>query len=128
MTLRYALFYAGRSDVATLIDASYTVQFFIHRLNDNLGGGSRVDLLTVLVESDSLGRSSNLSALSRSDSDNLGVDGARHAVLDLEVELGQHVLLVDGGLGKISDGGGLDHVSDGESLDGLVLGLVDKRG
>lgn len=53
------------------------------------------------------------------------MDGARDAVLDLEVKLGENVLLVDGGLGKVTDGGSLNHVSDGESLDGLVLGLVN---
>ena len=43
------------------------------------------------------------------------MDGARDAVDDLDVELGQDVLLVDGGFGNVSDSGRLDHVSDGES-------------
>lgn len=42
------------------------------------------------------------------------VDGARYAVDDLDVELGQDVLLVHGGLGDVTNRGRLDHVADGE--------------
>jgi hypothetical protein len=50
------------------------------------------------------------------------VDGARDAVGETDVELGQGVLGVDRGLGQVTDGGGLDHVLDRVALDGLVLG------
>lgn len=71
------------------------------------------------------------------------VDGARDAVCDFDVELGDHVLYskrdssrsgdslkqkehnkhtrVDGSLADITNSGRLDHVPDGEPLDGLVL-------
>lgn len=42
--------------------------------------------------------------------------------MDLDVQLGQHVLLVHGSVRNVTDGSRLDHVSDGESLNGLVLG------
>jgi hypothetical protein len=51
----------------------------------------------------------------------LGVDGARDAVGETDVELGEGVLGVDRGLGQVTDGGGLDHVLDRVALDGLVL-------
>jgi hypothetical protein len=51
--------------------------------------------------------------------DDLAVDGARNAVLKLQVHLGDRVLGEDGGIGDIPDGGRLDHVADGEPLDGL---------
>lgn len=50
------------------------------------------------------------------------MDGTGHTVVDLDVQLGQSILLVDGGLRDISDGSRLNHVSDAESLDSLVLG------
>lgn len=52
----------------------------------------------------------------------LAVDSAGDAVLELQVHLGDGVLGEDGGIGDITDGSGLDHVADGETLDGLVLG------
>jgi len=54
--------------------------------------------------------------------DDLGVNGARHAVVELSVQLGQSVHVVDGGVRDIPDGGGFDDVADHELLDRLVLG------
>lgn len=51
----------------------------------------------------------------------LGVDSARNAVGDTDVELGEGVFRVDRGVGQITDGSSLNHVLDRVSLDGLVL-------
>jgi hypothetical protein len=63
--------------------------------------------------------------VSRSGSDDSGVDGAGDAVLVLDVDLGHGVgfflVSVDGSLLNISLTGGVDHVLDHEPLDGLVL-------
>ena len=78
--------------------------------------------------------------------DNLSVNGARDAVLQLQVHLGYGVLREDGGIrdvtcrrlvsdarfvprvdhGKRTNGSRLDHVADGEALDGLVLGRASR--
>ena len=50
------------------------------------------------------------------------VDGTRDTVYDLDVELWESVLGVDGSIRDVTDGSSLYDVSDGESLDGLVLG------
>lgn len=92
-----------------------------HLINNGLGSSLRIDLLTVSVVTNTRRWGSDTSALSGTNSDNLAVDGARHTVVDLDVELWKGVLLVDGSLGNVTNGGRLDHVSDGESLDGLVL-------
>lgn len=52
----------------------------------------------------------------------LAVDGARNAVLQLKVHLGDGVVGEDRSVRDITNSGRLDHVADGESLDGLVLG------
>lgn len=62
------------------------------------GSHRGVDLLSVPVVSDSRRRSSDPSSLSRSHSHNLSVDGARHTIVDLDVKLGQSILLVHRGL------------------------------
>lgn len=74
------------------------------------------------------------------------MDGARDAVLQLQVHLGYGVLREDGGIrdvtcrrlvsdarfvskstvGKRTNGSRLDHVADGEALDGLVLGRASR--
>lgn len=72
--------------------------------------------------------------------DNLAVDGARDAVLQLQVHLGYGVLREDGGIRDVTycnckrlliadrrkekrtNSSRLNHVADGEPLDGLVLG------
>lgn len=51
----------------------------------------------------------------------MGVDGTRDTVDDLDVELGESVLGVDGGVRDVTDGSSLYDVSDSEPLDGLVL-------
>ena len=51
----------------------------------------------------------------------VGVDGARDAVLELQVELGDLVDVVDAGLLHVPLRGGLDHIPDLEALHGLVL-------
>lgn len=52
----------------------------------------------------------------------MGVDGARHTVLSLDVQLGDSVLGVNRGLGQVTHSRSFDHVADNEALDGLVLG------
>lgn len=52
----------------------------------------------------------------------MGVNGTGYTVVHLDVEFGEGVFLVDGGLLKITNGSLLNHVTDQESLDGLVLG------
>ncbi len=54
--------------------------------------------------------------------DDLGVYGARDAVVELCVQLGELVAGVDWSLGDVSDGCGLDDVPDDKLPDGLVLG------
>jgi len=54
--------------------------------------------------------------------DDLGVNGAGHAVVELGVQLGQRVHFVDRGVGDVSHGGGLDDVTDHELFDRLILG------
>lgn len=92
------------------------------------GSSSRVNSLFCVVSSSDRW-SSDLSSLSRSDSNNSCVNGAGNTVVQLVVHLWDWVLVVDGSLRKISDSSGLNHVSDGHSLDGLVLrntsGTVD---
>lgn len=50
------------------------------------------------------------------------MDGARHTVVQLGVQLGQDVLLVHGRLGDVPHSRRLDDVPDDELLDRLVLG------
>jgi len=76
----------------------------------------------ILLGPESWGRRPVLSRLPRSSMDDLGVNGARHAVVELGVQLGQSVHFVDWGVGDISDGGSLDNVTDHELFDRLILG------
>merc|ERR1711962_1394576 len=63
-----------------------------------------------------------LSALPGPVPDDLGVDGAGDAVVQLGVELGEGVSLVDAVVGDVPDGRGLHNVPDDELADGLVIG------
>merc|ERR1719228_1796099 len=63
-----------------------------------------------------------LPGLSGSVADNLGVDGAAHAVAQLSIQLGELVASVHTGLGDVPDSSSLNDVPDDELLDGLILG------
>lgn len=52
----------------------------------------RVDLLAVLVVANAHGRVAVATALARTDTHDVSVDGARDTVVDLEVQLGERVL------------------------------------
>lgn len=104
------------------------ITFLIHdrhywtgRLVGSLGSSLGVDPLAVTVVADTGRRGADTAALTRTNADVLAVDGARNAVVDLDVQLGQGVLLVHRGLRDITDGSRLNHVADGKALDGLVL-------
>lgn len=84
-------------------------------------GDGGVDLLAILP-SDARGRGTVATTLTRSDTDDMGVNGAGNAVRDFDVQLGDSVLRVDTGLADISNSGALDHVPHCEPLDRLVLG------
>ncbi len=78
--------------------------------------------LFLLLEGGAGRRVAVLSILSRTHSNNSLVDSSLNAVVLLNIELGEGVVLVDRGLLKVTERGSVDDVSDGESLDGLVLG------
>lgn len=50
------------------------------------------------------------------------MDSTRDAVVNLDIELRQCVLLIDRGITDISNSSRFNHVSDGKSLNGLILG------
>ena len=92
-----------------------------------LGGGSGSSgtgggLLVGLLELEAGRRGTVAATLGRADTDDVGVDGARHTVLRLHVQLGDGVFGVDRGLGQVTHSRRLDHVADDEALDGLVFG------
>lgn len=96
-------------------------EWFLSAGSLELGHGG-VDLLAVLVVANTGRGQTVATTLTRTDTDNVSVDGARDTVDHLDVELGQGVLLVDGGLAQVTDGSSLNNVAHSESLDGLVLG------
>ena len=75
----------------------------------------------VSLESISFGSGS---ANSRADTNDTGVDGTRHAVLQLDVDLWECevLLIVCVVVLDVSTGGTVDHLSHLEALDSLVLG------
>ena len=92
------------------------------RSSSREGDGNALDLLAVAVVADT-GRGLTLAAVfDRANANDVRVDGARDAVVDLEVQLGQRVLAVDRRVREVADCGRLDHVAHGEALDSLVLG------
>jgi len=80
-----------------------------------------VDLLPILVKANPWGWETVASAFSGTDTNDLGVNGARYTVLELQVHLWYNVLVEDRCVVDVTDGSRLDHIADGESLDGLVL-------
>jgi len=69
------------------------------------------------------GRGAELAVLPRADTDHVGVDRARHAILELDVDLGELVVTsIDGLVHNIPHSCRLHNVADNETLDSLVLG------
>ena len=67
-----------------------------------LSGLLGIDLLAVLVVSDSRGRGTVAAAFARAHAHDLAVDGATDAVLKLQVHLGDSVVGEDGCVGNIT--------------------------
>jgi hypothetical protein len=78
-------------------------------------------ILTYLVETETWWWRTVTTSNGGTDTDNVSVNGARHAVVQLDVELWQCVLVIHGGLVNITNGRGFNHVTDGEALDSFVL-------
>jgi hypothetical protein len=78
----------------------------------------RVDLLAVLVEPDSRGRGAVAAADAGADAHDLAVDGARDAVLQLQVHLGDGVVGEDGCVADITCDG---HVRENDGGDAVVV-------
>merc|ERR1719220_1848053 len=70
------------------------------------------------------GRLAVLARLAAPVAHHFAVDGAAHAVVQLGVQLGQRVRLVNARLLDITHGRRLDNVADDELLNGLVLGYA----
>lgn len=91
-------------------------------LHDHAAEERILTLLAISVVPDSDRWSTVPSSLARSHTDDVSVDSTRDTVCELDVKLGKGVLLVDTGVGQVTDSSSLDDVPDSESLDGLVLG------
>lgn len=81
----------------------------------------RIDLLSILIESNSWRRSTVTPPFSRTNPDDLRVDSAGDAVLEFQVHLWYRILIEHGGVRDVTDGSGLNHVANGEPLDGFVF-------
>lgn len=91
-----------------------------------LGRLLRIDFLSILVETDPRGWGAITTTFSRTDTDDLAVNGAGDAVLQFEIHLGHGVFGENRGVGDVTDCCRLDHVANGESLDCLVLGCTPR--
>jgi len=100
------------------IVSSHSAGRCLGRLCTSLVG---VDFLAVLVVSNAGWRSTVAATFARADTNDLSMNGAGDAVLELQVHLWDAVFGEDGGIRDVTDSGRLDHVTDGESLDGLVF-------
>jgi hypothetical protein len=49
------------------------------------------------------------------------VDGARHAVCNFDIQLGNRIFIINGSLANIPNSSALDHVPHRETLDGFIL-------
>jgi hypothetical protein len=65
----------------------------------------------VLLGSDALGSLTDLSALGGSHSDNSLMDGSLNAVMHLNIQLREGVVLIHGSITDITKGGSINHVS-----------------
>merc|ERR1719190_18940 len=84
-------------------------------------------LLLLLGTAEAWWRRANLTGDARSIADVAVMDGRRDAVVLLQVQLGDGVVLIDRGLGEITHRGRVDHVADHVLLDGFVLGDAGGR-
>lgn len=80
------------------------------------------DVRLLVTAAETSGRLASAAVDGVTATDDVGVDGARHAVLHLQVKLGDLVNVVDAGLLHVSLSGGLNHVADLETLHSLILG------
>jgi hypothetical protein len=74
------------------------------------------------LESESRRRETATTVDSRTNTDDTRVNSTRDTVVELDVQLGDSIFLIDGGFLEITDSSSFNHVTDGESLDGLILG------
>ena len=81
-----------------------------------------LSLVSSLLESESRRRETVATVNSGTNTNNSGVDSARDTVVELDVQLGDSVFLIDGSFLKITDSSSFYHVTDSETLDGLILG------
>jgi hypothetical protein len=73
-------------NLLTILDNNTPVNIY-----NNNATSTKLSLNTHLVESESRGRGAVATANTRANTDNLGVDGARNAVVKLDVQLGDGI-------------------------------------
>ena len=74
-----------------------------------------------LLESESGRRKTVATVNSGTNANDTSVNSTRDTVVELDVQLGDSIFLVDRSLLEITDGSSFDHVTDSETLDGLIL-------